>query len=91
MSINIEKFFGNIIKKELHTPEGKFNLTFGILLGLCFVVLEVFEGLKKIVWKLLFNTVPESDAVKLFYGLITYGVVCIMIITLAEQYKKRKI
>ena len=89
MNLKIIRILKNIIKKEFHTPAGKFNFAFGVLLALCFVGLEIFEGAKKFIWDLCFHVTPENELYKLFYGLIVYGIFCVMILCLSERNNKR--
>jgi hypothetical protein len=89
MNLKIIRIFKNIIEKEFNTPTGKFNLAFGIFLCLCFVGLEIFEEVKKFIWNLFFHVAPENEFYKLFYGLIVYGIACLMILHLSERNNKR--
>lgn len=91
MNLKIVRMFKNIIEKEFHTPAGKFNLAFGVLLALIFVGLELFEGVKKYIWDLCFraNVTPENELHKLFYGLIVYGIICVLILCFSERNNER--
>ena len=87
----MKDFFRNIIKNEIKTIEGKVNLLFGLALIFGFGFIELSYNIKKFLWELLFHTKPSNNSFLLLLGIIFFLIACIVIICIADIYRKKNI